>query len=183
MASTLEEYVGVYKIDGTEETRVITLEDGTLKSQRGGGAKFDIKPYAEDKFFYESRSTVEFIRGDDGTVTGHRVTQANGNSGTATLTDEEVEVKEIVQVDAAVLENYVGVYELMPGFDITMTVNDNALVGQATGQGAFPLEAYSDREFGFPAAGIIIEFPEGDGKATEFTLKQGGQVNVAKRKN
>lgn len=79
-----------------------------------------------------------------------------------------------VEVKPEVLDRYVGVYELMPGFNITVTRSGNVLSAQATGQGAFELVATSDTEFHFPPAGIRVVFPEGDGLAQSFTLYQGG---------
>jgi hypothetical protein len=79
-----------------------------------------------------------------------------------------------VTVAPAVLDRYVGVYELMPSFNITVTRVDGGLTAQATGQGAFPLVATSDTEFHYQDAGIRIVFPAGDGPAQSFTLFQGG---------
>ena len=178
----LKEYIGVYAIDDTDEKRVVTVKDGVLQTQRGGGAVFPVKPYGKDKFFYDTRTTLRFERDSDGNITGQIVTTAAGDEGHATLTDEEVTTTRIVEVPLSVLERYVGVYELMPGFDITMKVSGNTLNAQATGQGAFDLEAYSDVKFGFPPAGIVVEFPADENPATQFTLNQGGQETVAKRK-
>lgn len=49
------------------------------------------------------------------------------------------------------------------------------LLAQATGQGAFPLTAVSEREFKFDPAKLKMIFDLTDsGNATQFTLKQGG---------
>ena len=79
-----------------------------------------------------------------------------------------------VTVAPAILDRYVGAYELMPGFNITITRVDGGLTGQASGQGAFPLVATSDTEFHYQEAGIRIVFPAGDGPSPSFTLFQGG---------
>jgi CubicO group peptidase (beta-lactamase class C family) len=86
-----------------------------------------------------------------------------------------------VPVKTEVLERYDGVYELLPGFDITVSHKDGKLVAQATGQGEFTLLATSDTEFHFQPAGLKMVFPEGTGKAPSFVLHQGGE-RVAKRK-
>ncbi len=85
-----------------------------------------------------------------------------------------------VSVAPEILDRYVGVYELQPGFNITITRSGQTLVGQATGQGDFPLTATSNTEFEQQQAGIRIVFPAGDGPAQSFTLFQGGE-HVAKR--
>ena len=85
-----------------------------------------------------------------------------------------------VTVKPEVLDRYVGVYELMPKFNITVKREGDGLIAQATGQGAFPLTPTSDTEFHFQPAGVRIVFPAGDGPAQSFTLFQGGE-RVAKR--
>ncbi len=70
------------------------------------------------------------------------------------------------------LNPYLGIYASpdIP-LKITITEKDNSLMAQATGQGAFPLEAQSKTVFEFKAAGVVMEFmPE----KNEMVLKQGG---------
>jgi D-alanyl-D-alanine carboxypeptidase len=85
-----------------------------------------------------------------------------------------------VKVRPEVLDRYVGVYELMKDFNITITRDGGVLSAQATGQDAFTLTATSDTEFHFQAAGIRIVFPDGESPAQSLTLHQGGP-RVAKR--
>ena len=79
-----------------------------------------------------------------------------------------------VDVKPEVLDRYLGVYELTPGFNITITREGGVLSAQATGQDAFALTATAETEFQFQPAGIRIVFPAGDGPAQSFTLHQGG---------
>jgi CubicO group peptidase (beta-lactamase class C family) len=70
------------------------------------------------------------------------------------------------------LDKYLGVYSSsqMP-LKITITKNGTTLMGQATGQGAFPLDAAKLHYFKFDQAGIILEFaPE----QQKMILRQGG---------
>lgn len=59
---------------------------------------------------------------------------------------------------------------------ITLNVSNGQLTAQATGQGAFILTPYSEKEFRFEQAGIVIEFTENSGSIdySKFMLKQGG---------
>jgi len=182
--AVLQDYGGVYAIEGSDEKRVVTISNGILHTQRNDGAVFPVVPYARDKFYYQdSRTTLEFDRNDNGEIQGQTVTTAAGDAGYAVLTDEKVPEKKITKVDVSVLENYVGVYELMEGFDITVTIVDEQLQAQATGQGPLVLEAYSDTEFRYPPAGIRMVFPEeGEGMVPHFVLFQGGQEIKATRK-
>jgi len=70
------------------------------------------------------------------------------------------------------LDKYLGVFS-SPSFPlkITITKKDNILVGQATGQPSFSLEAYETDKFKFEQAGLKLEFiPLGN----KMILKQGG---------
>jgi D-alanyl-D-alanine carboxypeptidase len=64
-----------------------------------------------------------------------------------------------VAVSADVLKKYEGNYKTKDfPLDIKIFVENGVLKGQATGQGAFPLEAVSENEFKFDMAGIKIKF-------------------------
>jgi D-alanyl-D-alanine carboxypeptidase len=72
------------------------------------------------------------------------------------------------------LDKYLGIYSStqMP-LKITVTKKGNILMAQATGQGAFALEATLDKDkFAFKVAGVVIQF---DPVNKQFTLLQGGQ--------
>ena len=89
---------------------------------------------------------------------------------------------ETVEVSEAQLETYLGQYELMPGFVVTFTRAGDQLIGQATGQGAFPLQPTGDHTFVNEQARLKARFNhDGDGKVVSFTLFQGGQEMEAKR--
>ncbi len=56
---------------------------------------------------------------------------------------------------------------------ITLSVKDGTLIGQATGQPPFPLEATAKDTFRFEPAGVVMEF---DRPNKSFALKQGGMT-------
>lgn len=89
--------------------------------------------------------------------------------------------KEIV-IDAAILERYVGKYELAPGFVISITRKENQLSAQATGQPAFQIFAQSDGVFFLKAVEARITFNQNnDGKVESLTLAQGGRKTTGRR--
>lgn len=68
--------------------------------------------------------------------------------------------------------------------EIRFSIEGNALMAQATGQGAFPLTPYSETEFKFDQAGIVIQFDPNsfdNGKLNRFILNQGGGTFRYKR--
>lgn len=102
----------------------------------------------------------------------------NQNSVTIAVLSEifnkPYEIPSFKQMDLSAkdLEKYIGVYSTkeLP-IKLTISTNDNTLIGQATGQSPFPLAATGEHVFSFDQAGVVLEF-----KLNEKTvrLKQGG---------
>jgi hypothetical protein len=81
-----------------------------------------------------------------------------------------------VAVSPAILAKYVGVYELVPGFAITMTVEGGQLMTQATGQPKFPMFAESETNFFLKVVEAEVEFFKDEkGEVTYLVLHQGGR--------
>ena len=79
---------------------------------------------------------------------------------------------------------YLGTYDLAPLAPLQIRVFEQGerLIGQATGQGPIPLRYQGDHTFVGPdGAGIRMVFELVGGKATQFTLHQGGRSGVARR--
>jgi CubicO group peptidase (beta-lactamase class C family) len=85
------------------------------------------------------------------------------------------------KVDEAILETYVGSYQLTPGFKITISKEGTRLFGIATGQGKFELFAKSETEFFLKVVEANVIFTVKNGKAESLTLYQGGQALLGKR--
>jgi D-alanyl-D-alanine-carboxypeptidase/D-alanyl-D-alanine-endopeptidase len=81
-----------------------------------------------------------------------------------------------VPVDAAVLERYVGEYEMTPAFKIEVTRDGSKLFLQATGQPRFEIFAESESEFFLKVVDARISFLT-DG----LILHQGGMDQKAKK--
>ncbi|SMD42630.1 CubicO group peptidase, beta-lactamase class C family [Aquiflexum balticum DSM 16537] len=77
------------------------------------------------------------------------------------------------------LERYLGIYS-SPSFPLKITISkeNNTLVGQATGQPSFVLEAEGNHTFSFSRAGLTLEF---NLETEEMTLKQGGGIFVLQK--
>ncbi|WBV58366.1 serine hydrolase [Chryseobacterium daecheongense] len=78
----------------------------------------------------------------------------------------------VVNLPESDLQKFTGTYAAaqMP-MKITIFIKDKVLMAQATGQGAFPLEATSQTSFKFDAAGIVIDF---DVTKRQLLILQGG---------
>ena len=90
------------------------------------------------------------------------------------------ETKE-VKVEESILANYVGIYELAPGFTITITQSGQQLFGQATGQEKFELFASSNTDFFLKVVPAKVSFFTKNGKPESLTLFQGGREMPGKK--
>lgn len=81
-----------------------------------------------------------------------------------------------VAVPPAVLANYAGRYELVPGFVLTIRPTASGLSVQATGQPAFAATASGAEQFQLPDVGASLTFKRnGQGEVDGVTLHQHGR--------
>ena len=176
----LKKLVGVYDFeDGS--TRIITIEDNQLYSQRTGSTKIKLFSTNKNTFSYEnSFAAIEFVVNDKEVKAffTYRVKKTKG-----VKTDKPIPTNKEVKLETKVLEQYLGVYEIQPGFDITVTLEDNKLMSQATGQQKFQIFPESETKFFLKAVDAQIEFIANDkGLFDSFMLYQGGQKIPGKKK-
>jgi CubicO group peptidase (beta-lactamase class C family) len=89
---------------------------------------------------------------------------------------------EAFEVSKDILEQYVGQYELVPGFILTISLENNQLKAQATGQPEFPVFAKSENVFYYKVVEAELTFNQNDGGIVEsVTLFQGGQKITGKK--
>ncbi|MBN8676046.1 MAG: serine hydrolase [Chitinophagales bacterium] len=174
--TTAKEYVAVYENE-TGEQRFITAEGNQVTSQRGGGNKFKLKAYEKDKFFFEnSLSTIHFIRNTGGQLEKLVFKSRNETSDWIKTNKPLPEKPGIVKTDAALLAAYVGEYELAPNFIMTVTLEGEKMMVQATGQSAIQVYAETATRFFPKEIDAKIEFfKDATGKVTHLVLYQGGR--------
>ncbi|NIJ19936.1 CubicO group peptidase (beta-lactamase class C family) [Sphingomonas naasensis] len=91
--------------------------------------------------------------------------------------------RQAVAVPPEKLREYEGVYELAPTFAITMRVEGDKLMTQATGQDAFELFAEKPDRFFLKVVDAQVDFTrDAAGKVTGLVLHQNGHDAPAKRK-
>lgn len=85
-------------------------------------------------------------------------------------------IEQTIALKDALLESYVGTYELKPGFNFQITVDNERIFCQPTGQAKLELFALSDSEFMLTEVPAHIAFEFGtDQKVEKLILKQGGR--------
>lgn len=102
------------------------------------------------------------------------------------LMDESIPLKKVrkkVTVDPSILQTYAGTYYITPQFGITITVEDNQLMAQATNQPKFTLYAESPTRFFLTVVDAQVEFTKNEqGAVDKLILYQNGTSQVGLRK-
>lgn len=87
-----------------------------------------------------------------------------------------------IQIRHSILNSYIGVYELKPGFTITIVIDDGKLIVKPTGRNATPTIATSNSKFSLKGESTQIEFHKNEqGKITTLTVFNNGREMLAKR--
>jgi CubicO group peptidase (beta-lactamase class C family) len=179
--AALNEYQGIYLNDEGKEARIV-LTAGKLSAVRPGGSRRIMIPVERDMFLIENSFTsVKFSRD----AAGKLILATFDDRGDVTewkRSDKPLETKKATEVDEAVLDKYVGEYEIQPGFSIVFTREGARLFTQATGQSKFEVFAESETKFFLKAVDAQIEFiAEEDGTVNKLILHQGGHKIEGKR--
>ncbi|HEY1964867.1 MAG TPA: serine hydrolase [Acidobacteriaceae bacterium] len=177
--NTLTRYVGVYQID-PKFSLTIALQGDRLVTQGTGQPPVPIFASSPARFFARVvDAEIEFFSDPAGNV-DHLVLYQGGREmkgvpqkgQRAVLSTERKEVP----VPVATLSRYVGVYQLAPEFLITITLQGDHLVAQATNQPTAPIFASSPTRFFYRVVDAEIEFfADSSGKIDHLILYQGGR--------
>lgn len=182
-AETGDQYVGVYKINDRED-RVITRNGNQYFSQRTGGTKFEIYPYAENQFaFKDSNTRIKFARDASGKVSEMEMADRSFVSQRAVKTNKPIPTERVVfNLNPTDFDVFVGEYELAPGFLIKVWREENNYKAQATGQPSFDMFPESATKFFLKVVDAQVEFSKNDqGEVTHMTLFQGGRAMPGKK--
>jgi aryl-alcohol dehydrogenase-like predicted oxidoreductase len=88
-----------------------------------------------------------------------------------------------VAVPVAVLERYVGEYEISPAMTITVRRNDDSLTAQPAGQSEAVLDARSETRFQVRGVEVELEFVTDEAGVVNLVLHQGGQEIRGRRRS
>lgn len=176
----LEKWVGAYEFE-EGVIRFITLDGGQLLSQREGSTLFKIYPISPNQFFFDD-GFIEYTFSENGdkkeVLFKNRMNVSNGVE-TDKKPDPE---KESITVAPSVLKEYIGKYELQPGFILEVTINEGQIFTQATGQAKFEIFAETTTTFFLKVVAATIDFNKNElGEVVSLTLHQGGQDMLGKK--
>ena len=175
----LSKWIGAYEFEDT--VRHITLKDNQLMSQREGSTNLEIYPMTETNFIFDGGDTAY----DFYTENGNRMVKMkiNGQTVVGTGSDKAPPAaRQEITLAPETLTQYIGSYEIQPGFSIAISVRDDKLYGLATGQGEVELFAEAKDKFFLKVVAADIHFTrDANGKVESLTLFQGGQEMPGKK--
>ncbi len=176
----LDKWVGAYEFEGNV-IRHVTLKDKQLFSQREGSTNLEIYPMTATNFIFDGGDTsYEFYMEKDKRMTKMTV---NGNTTVGTGIDKAPPTERAtISLAPKVQAEYIGTYELQPGFNIDISVREGKIFAIATGQGEIELFAFEKNKFFTKAIAAEIHFTRNtEGAVENLTLLQGGQQMPGKK--
>ncbi len=186
----MKRYTGVYDVKrsggrvvsnfgNSKIFRNITFEDGNLFVQTSGRPKSKLIP-VDDNVFYSENTKTRFIFNLDESGAARSVTIKSfpfqlGPEELSVNTDIPLpESKKQIAISENMVSDYLGIYELMPGFNLEFSFKDGAFKVLPTGQKEQELFAETESKFFIKAVDASFEFKRGeDGKVNSVTLTQG----------
>lgn len=178
---SLNEYAGVYRSE-YNGLRYVTVADTTLYAMISGGDRLQFIPYAKDKFYMKGGFTkLEFRRDSAGTIVS-LVSVDRSSPISWEKTNLPVPEKKKIDLPAAMLDQYTGVYPINSRFSVTITREGNQLWAKGTGQERFQIFPESSIAFFAKETDILIEFVKvmATGSVV-MLLHEGGAVYKAER--
>lgn len=160
----------------------VTRKGTSLFVQLTGQPQFEVYPETEKDYFLKAvDAQLTFETDAQGKATAVVLHQMGRDQRAPRVEGEPVAPREVT-LDAAVLNGYVGKYQLGAQAELTITRQDNRLFAQLTGQPSIQVFASAPREFFYKVVDAQLTFEAGsDGQATAVVLHQFGQNMRAAR--
>ena len=176
----LEKWVGTYEFDDGA-LRFITLKDGNLYSQREGSEVFKLIASSDSTFSFEDTTNTYIFSEEDGKKVALFKDRIDESKGVESAKKPNSE-KASITLDAATLQQYIGSYELQPGFVIEVSTKGNQIFAVATGQPQFEMFAEKVDRFFLKVVPASMDFNKDENGVIEsLTLHQGGRDMVGKK--
>jgi CubicO group peptidase (beta-lactamase class C family) len=146
--------------------------------------KLNVEMFPQASNVYDSLGEAYSVNGDkQSAIANYKRSleldpkNTNATARLSVLTGEQKDVK----VDPKTYDTYVGEYEVMPNFIITVTNEGGKLMGQPTGQSKFELVPSSEIDFMVKEVNAQITFVKIQGQVTQLILNQNGRKMPAKK--
>ncbi len=181
-----KKYAAVYNFPTMGFDVPVEFLDGKLMGQLpiSTNPNSELKPLSETEFFISgSPHQLTFELDADGAVTGLTIIGVYGGKMKGVKTDKPLpSQRETIQVDKAILEQYVGEYQIAPGVEIAVQLEDDGLVAVPPGQPKMQIFAETETVFFMKEAPVSITFEKNaSGSVSGILIDQGGEKMPAKK--
>ena len=183
----LEKYVGKYQL-APNLIFTVTRKGTQLFVQLTGQGPVEIYPESKTDFFARVVDAQILFKTDSQGRTNALVLRQGGIDQLANRIDGDADPIDewfghrVIEVDTANYKDYAGRYQLTPGVIFTVTVEDNVLYVQLTGQPKVQVFPEGGHNFFYKVVDAQITFVfEGTGPAAALILHQGGGNQLAER--
>jgi hypothetical protein len=165
---------------------------------KGGALGVFIDSLADGKYFQHGGANEGFRCQYYGSLEGGNGVVVMVNSDNASIINEIVnsvgkvynikglnrsKIYKEITVDAAILQAYVGEYEIKPGFVLSVTQDGDKLFAQGTGQGKLSLFAEAENKFFLKNIPVEIEFiKNSNNEIVTCRIFQGGVTDARRIK-
>ena len=168
-------YTGTYQSDQGLKI-IISRDNKNFYAQLTGQGKVEIFPKSDTEFFYKKVDAhITFVKDSEGLIKS-LVFNQNGQKITADKIKAETELRKEIKGDPKIYYKYVGQYNAVAGFTMTVTTEGDKIFAQITGQQKFEIFPESESSFFYKVVDAQIEFvKDGSGGVTGAVLKQAGQ--------
>src|SRR5215472_5584724 len=169
-AASLQKMTTPFKQDYAFRLAVQTMNGHKVITHNGGieGFNTSLAYYPDDKLVVAVLGNLN--SGAPGEIANELAAVAHGEK--VVLNSERKEIT----VSPKILATYVGTYQLSPDFSITMTLEGDHLMTQATGQQKLELYAETETLFFLKVVDAQVEFFKNDkGEVTYLVLHQNGR--------
>jgi CubicO group peptidase (beta-lactamase class C family) len=165
----LTRYTGTYQVI-SDINLMVTLEGGQLMAQRTGQRKVPIFAMSETKFFFkEIDAQIEFFKDETDDIT-HLVIYHGGQEVKLPRISKAVAVHKEIAVSHEILTQYAGTYEIPPGVDMRITLENDHLFSQIKGELKYSLFAETETKFFSKVEDATIEFTRDDQGAVTYLV-------------
>jgi CubicO group peptidase (beta-lactamase class C family) len=158
---------------------VVQSASGRKVVQHGGGID-GFNTYLA--YYPDDRLTIAVLANVNGQAPNQIATKLADlvHGGAVQLPSERKEIT----LPVATLSTYVGTYEVAPGVDMMIRLDDDHLTTQLTGQPQFPIFAESETKFFLKVVDAQVEFmKDASGAVTHAVMHQNGRDRTVERKS
>jgi hypothetical protein len=168
--SAFDRLIGRYQV-APAAVLTISRQEGRFLAQLTGQPAYEIFAESEKDYFFKVVDAQLTFETDAQNKPVAVVLHQNGVTQRAPRIEGEPIVPKEITLDPAVLDRYVGRYQLAPGQVMTITRQGTRVFAQPSGQPAQEIFASSEREFFLRVVNAQLRFEVGDdGRAHALVL-------------